>query len=221
MKMKKKIILLALAFVLLAVPAGWLQLKDGVMMDGRFFAQKSAELYIHGRDSVSISRNDDGAEISIVLNGEQLDAELTIENDFYSFAYEDGRVVEGYGGRWMDELVDADGAPIWLEDGIVVVVGNEPEPSLLTREHSLSNILYHMVEGICEQRGHVLVLLCALLMYALGIASFFWPEEVHFFGSRWRYANAELSYDGMIVQKISGVACAIVGVGLLYAPLLW
>ena len=97
--MKKKIILLALVFVLLAIPAGWLQLRDGVMMDGKFYAQKNADLYTHGKDSVSISRNDTGAEISIVLNGEHLDAALTIENDFYSFAYEDGRTVEGYGGK--------------------------------------------------------------------------------------------------------------------------
>ena len=132
--MKKKIILLALVFVLLAVPAGWLQLKNGVMMDGRFFAQKNENLYVHGKDSVSISRNADGAQISIVLDGEQLNAALAIENDFYSFAYEDGRVVEGYAGKWLDELVDADGAPIWMDDSVIVVVGNEPEPSILTRE---------------------------------------------------------------------------------------
>ena len=219
--MKKKIILLALVFVLLAVPAGWLQLKNGVMMDGRFFAQKNENLYVHGKDSVSISRNADGAQISIVLDGEQLNAALAIENDFYSFAYEDGRVVEGYAGKWLDELVDADGAPIWMDDSVIVVVGNEPEPSILTREYSLSNILYHMVEGICEQRGHALVLVCALLIYALGIASIFWPEEVHFFGSRWAYSHTELSDAGIAVQQISGVACAIVGVGLLYAPLFW
>ena len=78
-----------------------------------------------------------------------------------------------------------------------------------------------MVEGICEQRGHFVVILMAMVIYALGIASFFWPEEVHFFGNRWRYANAELSDDGIFVQKISGVACAIAGVVLLYAPLFW
>jgi len=219
--MSKKIILLALAFVLLAIPAAWLQLRDGVMLDGRFFAQKNADLYIHGDDSVSITRNDEGADISIVLDDERLDVDLTIANDFYSFAYEDGRKAEGYAGKWMDELVDADGAPIWLEDSIVVVVNNERAPSALTREYSLSNILYHMVEGICEQRGHGLVIVMSLLIYALGIASFFWPEKVHFFGSRWAYANAELSDAGIAVQKITGVACAVVGIVLLYAPLFW
>lgn len=218
---KKKIILLALVFVLLAIPAAWLQLRDGVMLDGRFFVRKSVDLYVHGDNSVTISRNNEGADISIDLDDEQLDVTLTMENDLYSFAYEDGRRVEGYAGKWMDELVDADGAPIWLEDSIVVVLSNEREPSALTREYSLSNILYHMMEGICEQRGHGLVILAAMLIYALGIASFFWPEEVHFFGGRWAYANAELSDAGIAVQKISGVACAIVGIGLLYAPLFW
>jgi hypothetical protein len=60
-----------------------------------------------------------------------------------------------------------------------------------------------------------------MVIYALGIASFFWPEEVHFWGSRWRYVNAELSDEGILVQKISGAACAVVGVVLLYAPLFW
>ena len=219
--MKKKIILLALAFVLLAIPAAYLQMQDGVTLDGRFFAQKSDDLYVNGKSSVSISRNEDGAEIHILLDGEELNAELTVENDLYTFAYEDGRTVQGYAGKWMDELVDADGAPIWMDDGVVVVVGYEPEPSALTREYSLSNILYHMAEGICEQRGHFAVILMALLVYAIGIASFFWPEEVYFFGARWKYANAELSDAGIAVQKISGAACAVVGVGLLYAPLFW
>lgn len=220
--MKKKIILLALAFVMLAIPAAYLQLQDGVMLDGRFFVQKTADLYVHEDNSVTISRNDAGAEISIVLDHKQLDAELTIEDDRYSFAYSDGRTVEGYAGKWLDGLVDADGAPIiWLQDRIVVVVGNEPAPSVLTREYSLSNTLYHMVEGICEQRGHLVVILMAMVICALGIASFFWPEEVHFFGRRWCYANAELSDEGIFVQKMAGIACTVTGVVLLYAPLFW
>ena len=220
-RMKKKIILLALAFILLAIPAAYLQMRDGVMLDGRFFAQKNDALYVNGKSSVSISRNENGADISILLDGEELNAALIIENDQYTFAYEDGRTVQGYAGKWMDELVDGDGAPIWLEDSIVVVVGNEREPGALTREYSLSNILYHMVEDICEQRGHLVTVLMAMVIYALGIASFFWPEEVYFFGRRWRYANAELSYDGVIVQRIGGVVCALAGIVLLYAPLFW
>lgn len=219
--MKKKIILMALVFVLLAIPAAYLQTADGVMLDGRFFMQKNKDLYVHGRSSVWIDRKDDGADIRILLDGEELNTVLSIENNQYTFTYEDGRTVQGYAGKWMDELVDADGAPIWLEDSIVVVADNERAPSALTREYSLSSILYHMVEDICEQRGHFAVILMSMLIYALGIASFFWPEEVHFLGSRWRYVNAELSNEGILVQKISGAACAVVGVVLLYAPLFW
>ena len=219
--MKKKIILIVLVFVLLAIPAAYLQTADGVMLDGRFFVQKNKDLYVHGSSSVWIERKDAGADIRILLDGEELNTVLSIDNDQYTFTYEDGRTVQGFGGKWMDELVDADGAPIWLEDSIVAVVGNERSPNALTREYSLSNILYHMLEGICEQRGHFAVILMSMLIYALGIASFFWPEEVHFFGSRWRYANAELSYDGIIVQQIGGVVCALAGIVLLYAPLFW
>lgn len=219
--MKKKIILMALVFVLLAIPAAYLQMVDGVMLSGRFFAQKNDGLYVHGDDSVSITPNQEGAKISISLDGEQLNAALTVADDVYTFTYEDGRTVQGYAGKWSDELVDAQGAPIWLEDSVVIVFNDEPAPGALTREYSLTNILYQMVEGICEQRGHFLVILMAMLIYALGIASFFWPEEVHFFGGRWAYSNAELSDAGILVQKVSGIACAVVGIVLLYAPLFW
>lgn len=219
--MKKKIILMALVFVLLAIPAAYLQMADGVMLDGHFFVQKNDDFYVNGKSSVSISRNGHDAYISILLDSEELNVSLAVEGDEYTFAYDDGRTVQGYAGKWANGLVDADGAPIWLEDGIAAVAGNEREPGALTREFSLSNILYHMAEGICEQRGHLAVILMAMVIYALGIASFFWPEEVHFLGSRWRYANAELSAEGILVQKISGVACAVVGVVLLYAPLFW
>lgn len=219
--MRKKIILLAILFLLMAIPAAWLQLMDGVMLDGRFFVRKNDGLYANGADSVSIRRDDAGAEVSIMLNGQPLAAQLTVEGNKYSFTYEDGRNVVGYAGQWTEELVDADGAPIWLEDSVTVVIGNEQEPDALSREYSLSNALYHMAEGNCEKRGHALEIVMAMLIYALGVASFFWPEEVHFFGCRWRYANAELSYEGLIVQKISGVACGLVGIVLLYAPLFW
>ncbi len=219
--MKRKLILLVLIFVLLAVPAAYIQMQNGVFLDGRFFVQKDAGLYVNGNSSVSIVPNQNGAEIRILLDGEQLNASLAVENDRYTFAYADGRTVQGYAGRWMNELVDEEGALIWMEDGIVTVIGDEPEPSVLTREYSLSNILYHMVEGICEQRGHMISVVMAMLIYTLGIASFFWPEEVCFFGKYWRYANAKLSTDGIAVQKIGGIACAVTGVLLLYAPLIW
>lgn len=219
--MKKKLLLAALLFVLLAIPAAWLQCRDGVMMEERFFAQKSADLYAAGKDSVAIERTSDGADIAIQLNGERLNAQLKVDGEHYTFDYEDGRRVEGYAGWWEDQLTDADGMPLGWTDGVVVIVGDEEPASVLTREYALSNVLYRMYAGICEQRGHILVILMALFICALGVASFFWPEEVHFFGNRWRYANAELSYDGVVAQKISGVACAVAGVVLLYAPLFW
>ena len=219
--MQKKIILWALLFVLLAVPAACLQLQSGVMLDGRFFVRKNANLFASGGDSVVISRTADRAEICVSLGGEQLMAQLTVTANAYSFAYADGRTVEGYAGIWDGELADADGAPLGLEDGIVILVGDEEASSALTRVSSLSSILYCMAEGICEQRGHPLLLVMAMAMYAIGAVSFFWPEKAYFFGRRWRYANAELSYDGIAVQKISGVVCALMGIVLLYAPLFW
>lgn len=38
--MKKKIILMALVFVLLAIPAAYLQMADGVMLDGHFLCRR-------------------------------------------------------------------------------------------------------------------------------------------------------------------------------------
>jgi len=59
------------------------------------------------------------------------------------------------------------------------------------------------------------------LLYALGVASILWPEKVHFFGSRWRYAHAELSSDGIAVQILSGIANIVLAIVLMYMPLFW
>ena len=218
--MKKKIVLLALIFVVLAIPAAYWQLQDGIMLDGTFFAKKNDGLFAHGDSYISIALNENGAAIELLLDGDQLSAVLMVQDDLYMFDYEDGRSVQGYAGRWMGELVDEEGTPLWMKDNPVIVVSDEPEPSILTREYSLSNTLYHLLEGQFEQRGHIVAILVSAVIYALGVASFFWPEEVYFFGRCWRYANPELSYDGIVAQKIGGAACAIVGAALLYMPLI-
>ncbi len=219
--MKKQIVLLGILFLLLAIPAAVWQLADGVMVDGQFFTRRSPDLYLHGKDSVTITRTDAGANIMIQLNGEQLEAQVSVEDNAYTFRYMDGRVVSGYWGEWLDVLVTADGKPLEWEDGIQIIVNNEQPQSILKREYSLSNVLCCMLVEQTEQRGHPVLIMGSLLLYALGVITFFWPEEVYFFGGRWRYAHAELSPEGIAVQKLGGVVCAIVGIGLLYAPMIW
>lgn len=218
--MKKKMVLLALIFVVLAIPAAFWQLQKGIMLDGKFFAKKNESLFVRGDSHISIALNEHGAAIDILLGEESLSALLTVQDDLYLFDYEDGRIVLGYAGRWIGELVDEEGTPLWVKDSPVIVVSDEPEPSILTREYSLSNTLYRLLEGKYEQRGHGVAILVSAVIYALGVASFFWPEEVYFLGRWWRYANPELSYDGIVAQKIGGAACAIVGAALLYMPLI-
>jgi len=217
--MKKKLVLAALAFVLLSVPAAWLQLRDGVVLGESFYIQRNPDLYSAGEDSIAIDRNGNDAEFTISVNDMVMKVWMETDGRHYSFCYEDGTVVEGFAGQWADELVNGDGMPLGWTDGIAVYVGETPPEDVLFRKYSLSNGLFRMYAGICEQKGHVLMIVMGLLLYALGIASILWPEQVHFFGSRWRYAHAELSADGIAMQKLSGIACVVLSIVLMYMPL--
>jgi len=219
--MKKRLILAALAFVLLAVPAAWLQLRDGVMLGTDFYAQQTPDLYALRKNTVSIERSEQGAVFDLSINGTAQSVVMETDGKRYSFQYEDGALVEGFAGHWSDELVDAEGVPLGWTDGVAIYIGEEPVDDAFSGKYNLSNVLFRMHEGICEQKGHVLLIVFGLLLYALGVASILWPEKVHFFGSRWRYAHAELSSDGIAVQILSGIANIVLAIVLMYMPLFW
>ena len=217
--MKKTLTLVVVVFLLLAVPASVFQLRQGVQLGETFYVRKNADLFRAKQNSIAIERNVGGAAFRVSVANTHINVEMSKEAERYTFAYDDGTVVEGYANEWSNELASADGAPLMWTDGIAVYVGAEPpEDDILQRKYSLSNDLFQMYEGICERRGHFMLLAMGALMYALGVASVLWPEKVHFFGNRWRYSHAELSDEGIVMQKLSGFVCIGISVVMLYLP---
>lgn len=217
--MKKKLVLAALALLLLAFPAAWLQCREGVIIGTDFYIQKNPDLYAEGKNSVSITRTGHDAVFDLSINGTAQSVMMKSDGNRYSFQYEDGTMVEGFAGRWSDELVDEEGVPLGWTDGVAVYIGEEPVDDAFLSKYHLSNVLFRMHNGLCGTRGHALMIVMGLLLCALGIASILWPEKVYFFGSRWRYAHAELSADGIAVQKLTGIANIVLGIVLMYLPL--
>lgn len=58
------------------------------------------------------------------------------------------------------------------------------------------------------------------LLYLIGAVTFLYPEKVHFFGTRWRYKNAELSDDGIMMQMFSAVVMMIMAAIIMMNPAL-
>ena len=217
--MKKTLVLFLSVFLLLAVPASVFQLRQGVQLGETFYVRKNADFFRAKQNSIAIERSEGGAMFMISVGNTRMNVEMSKADERYTFAYDDGTVVEGYANEWSNELASADGAPLMWTDGIAVYVGAEPpEDDILQRKYSLSNDLFQMYEGICERKGHFMLLVMGTLMYALGVSSVLWPEKVHFMGNRWRYSHAELSDEGIAMQKLSGFVCIVISGVMLYLP---
>ena len=57
-------------------------------------------------------------------------------------------------------------------------------------------------------------------MYVLGIVTILNPDGVHFFLSRWKYNNPELSEPGRLLEQIGGGFIVVIGIGIMTGALL-
>lgn len=122
-----------------------------------------------------------------------------------------------YDDLWNSRYVNADGEYLLNAQDLFYIrtdsyssIGKSP----------LVRLLLDMREGEAEARGVGWVALLYALVYWIGAATLLWPEEMAFFGSRWRYSTEpELSDDGLMFQYIGGVIAMIGSVVLLFMPL--
>ena len=59
-----------------------------------------------------------------------------------------------------------------------------------------------------------------VLVYVLGIVTILNPDGVHFFLSRWKYNNPELSEPGRLLEQIGGGFIVVIGIGIMTGALL-
>jgi len=155
---------------------------------------------------------------------------------------EDGEYITGY--EWFyDSERPEEPKPVLLYDGIRLDYDNtwntlyvnpdgdylmDPDDLFYVRvsydhqigKQALARLLMDTAEGRTELRGIAWIALLYAAVYWLGAATILWPEQMAFFGSRWRYrTDPELSDDGLIFQTLGGYICIVGSLALLFMPL--
>ena len=211
--MRKWLLIGVVVFVALAAAGVYCNARQGVWLDGAFYAQTSEGTFAAGGDRIAIERTENGARFTGEVAGEALKAQLTQTDGLVRVEMGED-VVEGYPAN--GGLVDSEGLPLAWNQGITVSVGGEELP---TNPYALADALYGMYAGATEPRGEWGMVWIYAFLYWVGLTAILWPEETHFLLSRWAYRNAELSDAGMAMQRLGGGVTMVASVVVLFLPL--
>ena len=211
--MRKWLLIGVVVFVALAAAGVYCNARQGVWLDGAFYAQTSEGTFAAGGDRIAIERTENGARFTGEVAGAALEAQLTQTDGLVRVEMGED-VVEGYPAN--GGLVDSEGLPLAWNQGITVSVGGEEPP---TNPYALADALYGMYAGATEPRGEWGMVWIYALLYWMGLAAILWPEETHFLLSRWAYRNAELSDAGIAMQRLGGGVTMVASVVVLFLPL--
>ena len=211
--MRKWLLIGVVVFVALAAAGVYCNARQGVWLDGAFYAQTSEGTFAAGGDRIAIERTENGARFTGEVAGAALEAQLTQTDGLVRLEMGED-VVEGYPAN--GGLVDSEGLPLAWNQGITVSVGGEEPP---TNPYALADALYGMYAGATEPRGEWGMVWIYALLYWMGLTAILWPEETHFLLSRWAYRNAELSDAGMAMQRLGGGVTMVASVVVLFLPL--
>jgi len=215
MTIRKKILLFALAFLLLLLPAMWIYSRDMVAIGGQQLVCWDGQTYRAGNDSLTMTARESGADFDLTLYGERVAAFLRQEGDKITVTFDTGETVVGY-DKGFSRLMNEDGTFLETDTLIITVGGELAEPLGKT---ALANRFFDIWKYGGEQWGPLWFPLFTALIYFFGVAHILWPEECYFFLSRWRYSHAELSDDGLLMQRLGGWVAVISTAVLMYGPL--
>ena len=82
---------------------------------------------------------------------------------------------------------------------------------------SVASHLINIARGETVRRGQIGGVLLYAFVYLLGAAGFLWPQELAFFGSRWKFqTEPELSEAGLFMAKLGAVLSMAMGVAVLF-----
>ena len=210
--MKRKLALLIAVFVLLAIPAAWLNTQQGVFWGDRFLRRTAS-----GYGPITMVRQENTAHFTGTIEGFSWAGTVRRDGDTMTVAFPDGETIAGtWNGKY---LCDPDGMPyIFTTDMITISVGNEPvPPSRVSQAH----LLCRMEQEDTEQRGSLWCIAVGLVLYVIGALSILFPDTMHFFGGRWLYDHAELSDAGRFLQRGAGWLGLAVAAFVMYLPLFY
>jgi len=83
--------------------------------------------------------------------------------------------------------------------------------------NSVASYLVRVANGEADRRGHIAAVLLYAFIYLLGAVQFLWPQELAFFGHRWRFqTEPELSDAGLFMLQLGAVLAMAMGVVVLF-----
>ena len=203
-KWRKPAWLIACLGALLLAAGLHFYLQPGLYVDNDFFRRQADGYRLNDRHYVAVGA--DGFEVC--LDGSPERVTLTRDGQVLRFGFSDGESVEGCLAD--GQLVNAQGMPLWMEDG---------QTQASVQRVRLCETLARMSGGETEARAPYLMLLAFALAYAVGAFSFLAPDRAAFFLQRWRYDQAELSDAGRWVERASGALLMLLGAAMLLLPL--
>lgn len=196
--------LVACLGALLLMMGLYFYLQPGLYVDNDFFRRQADGYRLNDRRYVLVGEN--GFEVC--LDGAPERVRLTRDGQALRFLFEDGETVEGCLAD--GQLVNAQGMPLWMEDG---------RSQAFVQRVRLCEALARMSRGETEARAPYLMLLAFALVYAVGAFSFLAPDRAAFFLQMWRFEQAELSDMGRWVERAAGALMMLFGAAMLFAPL--
>lgn len=193
---------------------GWyFTLRSGVYVGDYFYYKVSETRYQRNRsnylefvsgDEVRIGLDEGEMSVSIEENGD----------DSFAFAFSNGRSVRG---NWNGEdLVDSDGLLIGWSDVRIVT----DDQSYVPGEAAICQAICDVRFGNEDTISRPYIAFLGVLVYVLGIVTILNPDGVHFFLSRWKYNNPELSEPGRLLEQIGGGFIVVIGIGIMTGALL-
>lgn len=208
----KKRVLITGAVLVAAVSllsGGYFTLRKGVYAGDEFYYRISDSRY--EKNKTNYIERISGNEFKIVSGADEkyVSVRLSDGTDSVTFNFSDGFSVTGF---WNgQDFTDSDGLPVgW--DEIQVSIGDAPVRLSNTAYcQTLSRIQYGEEETISAWYIQAF----GVLIYVLGILSVLYPDTAHFFLSRWRYKDPELSEAGRFLEQAGGLTVSALGAGIM------
>ena len=215
MSIRGKITLFLIVLLIVMLPALYLHTRPVADVFGHDLFKQADGVYHFDGSTVSITETPQGASFEGKVDGTAFRADMTQEGRLVRTTFDDGEVIEGYDNGWI-HLQRPDGSLLTRGNEIIFV--GEQRTNNVSREEIADN-LWQLWQGEERTKGIWWFVLFMALPYLAGMATILWPEEMHFLFSRWRYQNAELSYDGLMMERLGGWVLLLGSVVLMYLPL--
>ena len=209
---KKQLFLMgAVLIAVVSLLAGWyFTLRKGVYVGDDFY-YKVSDMKYQKNQSNYIERISD-SEFKLVSDTGEKTVSLQFHNDLATFDFPDGKPYEGYFDEATETFRDKEGMIIgW--DSIQIVGGDEPK-KISDRTYCVPLFQIYFNKG--ETRGIWYLQVLGIILYILGIVTVLYPNEVHFFLTRWKYDYPELSESGLLMERIGGVIESLIGIVFMF-----